>query len=383
MLQALLNARIHQRNGSWLDGPALLLNGKHIEALVDYSAIPAAAKRIDLAGNFLVPGFFDTQVNGGAGVLFNDELSSPGLNKIAEAHLRYGTTAMLPTLISDELSAVAKAIEAVEENMAEQQSSVVGIHLEGPFLNSERRGVHKADYFCALNEGSVELCSSLSTGATLITLAPEKNSSACIRALVERGVVVAVGHSAATYDQVCDALACGVSSFTHLFNAMSPLTSREPGVVGAALEHKHAWVGIIADGHHVHEAALRLALACKSKGKVVLVTDAMPSVGAEDKHFKLYGEDISVEAGRCLTKNGTLAGSDLDMLSAVRFCVDKLQLDLSEAINMASLYPAEMMALDDKLGSIEPGKEASLLELNKNLDLQQLWLKGRRTRFIV
>lgn len=377
MTQALINAELFTGE-QWQEGQALLLDGNRIRALVTHSEIPADAERIDLAGTRLVPGLIDTQVNGGGGVLFNDAPTVDTLERIGRAHARFGTTGFLPTLISDDLEVVERAIEAVRQAMARNLPGVLGIHLEGPFLNPERKGVHDAKKFRRLTPEAVELLSSLDNGFTLVTLAPERTTPEMIRQLTERGVMVAAGHTAADYEQTRTALTAGVRSFTHLFNAMTPMTSREPGVVGAALEDENSWCGLIVDGYHVHATTLKVAVAAKARGKMVLVTDAMPTVGADDKQFTLKGEVIRAENGRCATADGTLAGSDLDMLAAVRNTVSQLGLPLAEALRMASLYPAQMLGLDLELGRLAPDYRASLLALDEELNLRASWIDGAR-----
>lgn len=377
MTQALINAELFTGE-QWLQGQALLLDGDRIKALVAHNEVPADAERIDLSGTRLVPGLIDTQVNGGGGVLFNDAPTVEALEQIGRAHARYGTTGFLPTLISDDLDVVERAIEAVRQAMARKVPGVLGIHLEGPFLNPERKGVHDDKKFRRLTPEAVELLSSLETGLTLVTLAPERTTPEMIRQLSERGVMVAAGHTAADYEQTRTALAAGVRSFTHLFNAMTPMTSREPGVVGAALEDENSWCGLIVDGYHVHSTTLKVAIAAKARGKMVLVTDAMPTVGAEEKQFTLKGEVIRAENGRCATADGTLAGSDLDMLAAVRNTTNQLALPLAEALRMASLYPAQMLGLEHELGRLAPGYRASLLALDKDLNLHASWVDGVR-----
>ncbi|WP_341938575.1 N-acetylglucosamine-6-phosphate deacetylase [Marinimicrobium sp. C2-29] len=375
MKQALINAPVFTGD-EWVNGHALLLKDDRIEALVPLAERPSGYEPVDLEGTRLVPGLIDTQVNGGGGVLFNDAPRVDRLRQIGEAHRRFGTTGFLPTLISDDLSVVEQAIAAVRQAIKEKVPGVLGIHLEGPFLNPARKGVHDEHKFRRLTPEAVELLSSLDNGFTLVTLAPERTTPELIRALTERGVMVAAGHTGADYEQTRTALTAGVRSFTHLFNAMTPMTSREPGVVGAALEDPNSWCGLIVDGHHVHAATLKVALAAKARGKMILVTDAMPTVGASDKQFTLKGEVIRAERGRCATADGTLAGSDLDMLSAVRNTVQRLDLPLEEALRMASLYPARMLGLDRELGRLAPGYRASLLAVDEPLQVRQSWIDG-------
>ncbi|WP_018415393.1 N-acetylglucosamine-6-phosphate deacetylase [Teredinibacter turnerae] len=378
MATRIINATLPATDNGWLHNASLTIGGGKITAL-DFSRAPVIEQgAVDLNGARLLPGFIDTQVNGGGGVLFNDEPSLAGLRTISEAHRAFGTTGLLPTLISDDLAVMERAIAAVDKAFASGLPGILGIHLEGPFLNSERKGVHNPDKFRLIDNNALNLLCSLKHGVTLVTLAPETTTPDIIKKLRMHGVIVAAGHTAATYGQTRLALDNGVTSFTHLFNAMTPMSSREPGVVGAALEDTGSWCGIIVDGFHVHPATLRNALNAKAKGKMILVTDAMPSVGAEHKTFQLNGETITAEGGRCATATGTLAGSDLDMFSAVNNTVDKLRCSWPEAGRMASQYPAEMLGLENTYGAISCGKSADFVVLNERDQLQEVWQQGVR-----
>ncbi len=360
----------------WLESQAVIIDGEKIVALCAADNLPAdVTALIELQNQRLIPGLIDTQVNGGGGVLFNDAPTVETLRVMGEAHRKFGTTGFYPTLISDDLSVVAKAIAAVEQAIAEKVPGVLGIHLEGPFLNPERKGVHDASKFKIIDEAAFELLTSLKVGKTLITIAPELTTPEMIARFVDAGIVVAAGHSAANYAQTKTALAAGLSSFTHLFNAMQPLTSREPGMVGAALEDANSWCGIIVDGFHVHPASLKVAHQAKATGKMVLVTDAMPSVGATDKNFMLNGELIRCERGKLSTASGTLAGSDLDMLAAVKNTVEMVGIELEEAIRMASTYPAAMMG-ERNLGSIAVGYTASMVLIDDDYKVVRSWING-------
>lgn len=380
MTTALVNGSIflgkQESGNTWLSNHAVIISGEKIIALCESNNLPAGVTNtIDLQGQRLIPGLIDTQVNGGGGALLNDAPTVETIRTMGEAHRKFGTTGFYPTLISDDLSVVAKAIEAVRQAIAEKVPGVLGIHLEGPFLNPERKGVHDASKFKIIDEAAFELLTSLKVGKTLITIAPELTTPEMITRLVKAGVVVAAGHSAANYEQTKTALAAGVSSFTHLFNAMTPLTSREPGMVGAILEDKNSWCGIIVDGYHVHPATLKVAHQAKAAGKMVLVTDAMPSVGATDKNFMLGGELIQCKNGKLTTATGTLAGSDLDMLAAVKNTVEMVGIDLDEAIQMATQYPADMMGESD-LGAIKVGHKASMILIDDNFQQLRSWIDG-------
>ena len=337
---------------------------------------PVRAGQVDLAGGWLLPGFIDAQVNGGGGVLFNNMPTPQGIATIAAAHRRFGTTGLLPTLISDRPDVMARAIEAVRRAIDQGVPGVLGIHLEGPYIAPARKGTHDAATFRVPDAQELALAASLDNGVTLLTLAPERVPLESIRTLADRGVVVAAGHTAATYEEIRAGLDAGVRAFTHLYNAMSPLTGREPGCVGAALDDARSWVGIIADGVHVHPASLRVALAAKPPGKVFLVTDAMPPVGAADPRYVLYGETITAVDGVVRNAAGALAGSALDMATAVRNAVAWLGVDLAEAARMASTYPAQLLNLDHARGHVEEGYIADLVLLDAQLQVQRTWIAG-------
>lgn len=331
---------------------------------------------VDLEGGILAPGFIDVQVNGGGGVLFNDSPTSDTIATIVEAHRRFGTTTLFPTLVSDEWDVMVRAAEAVRDGMRQGVPGLRGVHFEGPYLNPERRGIHQEGYIRAVDDKALELLTSGDMGTVLTTVAPEKVPADFIGSLAKAGVKVCAGHTAATYEQARAGLDAGITGFTHLFNAMTPFTSREPGVVGAALEDVDSYVGLIVDGHHIHFASLRVAIAAKVAGRMMLVTDAMPSVGAADKEFELQGQVIAAKNGRCCSAEGTLAGSDLDMIGAVRNCVDHLGLSLEEALRMAALYPASFLGLEDRLGRIAPGYEADLVLFDDDFTVKNTWIGG-------
>jgi N-acetylglucosamine-6-phosphate deacetylase len=372
---ALCNARVLTPDG-FVEGLAVLMQDGLIADLVAVDALPAGVVRQDLQGAALLPGFIDAQVNGGGGVLFNNDTTVDAVRAIAQAHRRFGTTGMLPTLISDDADVMARAIDATREAIAQRVPGVLGIHLEGPYIAPARKGTHNATKFRVPGEDEVAMATSLDNGVTLLTLAPEQVPAETIRAMVARGAIVVAGHTAATYEQIRDGVEAGVSGFTHLYNAMSPLQGREPGAVGAALEDDGCWCGVIVDGVHVHPASLRVALAAKPRGKVFLVTDAMPMVGSDDPAFDLYGETITAVDGVVRNAAGSLAGSALDMASAVRNSVRLLGLPLEEAARMASSYPAEFLGLGDTHGRIAPGWRADLVALDADLRVVGTWIGG-------
>lgn len=376
MKKALLNGRVF--DGLQLHaGFAVLIEGSKILALLPELEIPDSVTiRHDLEGHILAPGLIDIQVNGGGGVMFNDAPTLETIRSIGAAHRQFGTTGFLPTLISTDADTMRLAIEAVRQAISERVPGVLGIHLEGPYLNADQRGIHHADKFCEIDEDDLELLTSLKEGKTLVTLAPERNSLDRIKRLAEKGVLVFGGHSAATYEQTREALKAGMHGFTHLFNAMSQFESRAPGMVGAALEDRNSWCGLIADGQHIHPATFAVAVAAKSKGYSLLVTDAMASVGSAIRTFSYDDLEIEVVDGSCRLASGALAGSDLDMITAVRNAIRFAKLSLTEALRMASVYPAHALGLEDCVGYIRRGYTANLIEIDERLKLYRSWIDG-------
>ncbi|HEU4603173.1 MAG TPA: N-acetylglucosamine-6-phosphate deacetylase [Steroidobacteraceae bacterium] len=377
MRSALINGRV-LLPGGFDDNATVLLEGERILDVVSKNTLSSEYATYDLRGSLLLPGFIDVQVNGGGGVLFNDNPSAENIRVIGEAHRRFGTTGFLPTLISDDLHVVENAIGAARTALEQRIPGVLGIHIEGPFLNADRKGVHDESKLRELDASALKLLTSLRTGTTLITLAPEMTTPDLIRQLANQGMIVSAGHSDATYAEIKAALANGLRGFTHLFNAMSQLTGREPGVVGAALDSQDSWAGIILDGLHVDPVVLRIAMRSKPRNRFILVTDAMPSVGIDGDEFMLQGRRIVVRDGKCLDESGTLAGSHLNMAEAVRNATTLLGIELKEAARMASEYPSEFLRLDHELGKILPGYRASLVQCDENVNVTATWIDGQR-----
>ena len=377
MRTALVNGRILTAGGI-VEGQAVLLSGARIEALTDLQDPRCRdAASVDLDGQLLLPGFIDVQVNGGGGVLFNDDPSPASIAAIGAAHRRFGTTGFLPTLISDDLDTIGQAIAAVQNALDARLPGVLGIHIEGPFLNWARRGVHDPKHLRLLESNLVSLLCRLRSGRTVLTLAPEMTTTDMIATLAASGILISAGHSNASYAETRAAIEHGVRGFTHLFNAMARLEPRQPGIVGAALLDSDTWCGIIVDGHHVDPVMLKLALRCKRHDRFMLVTDAMPPVGSNEPDFVLQGRKIRVVDGLCRDDAGTLAGTVLDMASAVRNAVSLLDLSIAEAARMASEYPAEFLGLGGELGRIAPGFRANLVLLNGDLEVLRTWIEGR------
>jgi N-acetylglucosamine-6-phosphate deacetylase len=376
------------RNGPWglaagyvFDGARLIENAA---VVIDDSRIVALTPRADLPtgimvrelpeGVWLAPGFIDLQVNGGADVLFNDDPTPTAIAAIAAAHRQFGTTSLLPTLISDTPAKMQAALAAVEAAI-DREPGVLGIHLEGPFLSREKTGIHDPRVLRSPSAADEQLLLQPRKGKTLLTLAPEEVPPGTIARFAAGGIRVSLGHSMATYAQTQTAMAEGLSGFTHLFNAMRPLAAREGGPIAAALESPTAWYGLIMDGIHVDPAMLRLAL--RGAGRPMLVTDAMPPVGGQRSGFTLYGHQITVRDGRCTDSEGTLAGAALDMASAVRNCVDLAGAALTDALRFASANPAGFLGLDHMIGRLAPGCRADIVAFEpKRVKVLATWVAG-------
>jgi N-acetylglucosamine-6-phosphate deacetylase len=353
-----------------------------VQAITAPVNAPSDAETVTLAGGVLSPGFIDAQVNGGGGRMLNDEPSADSMYIISDGHRRYGTTALLPTLITDVAAATTAAIEgAIEAVKADR--GVVGLHLEGPHLSPARKGAHLAELMRPVEDSDVKafIRAREAIGTLMITMAAEQVTARQVHELSEAGVIISIGHSDCTADEADARFDAGARGVTHLFNAMSQLGHRTPGLVGAAIDHPAAWCGIIADGHHVDPRALRIALRAKrGKGRLFFVTDAMSLVGSDKDSFTLNGRTVYRQAGRYCSKvvlaDGTLAGSDVDMASTIRYGVSILELSLAEALGMATSYPARFLQLKDR-GHLSPGARADLAHLNDATEVTATWMAGK------
>jgi N-acetylglucosamine-6-phosphate deacetylase len=351
---------------------------------VDGGRITGIAERessgevIDLGGGWIVPGFIDTQCNGGGGVLFNDNPTVEGIVAIAQAHRPFGTTAFLPTLISDTPDVIATAMDAVDQAIDAGVPGIAGIHIEGPVINPERKGIHDGGRVRPLDEQLLALLATPRRGRVLVTLAPELVAVEDIRKLTAAGVIVSIGHTDADHDTAKAAFAAGVKGVTHLFNGMGPFGHRKPGATGAALDNQDIWCGLIVDGHHIHDATLRIALRARPLDRFMLVTDAMPCVGADTKDFMLQGRSITVRDGMCVGMDGTFAGSDLDMAGAVREVVSRAGLTVAQAAAMAATGPAAFLGLSSERGALAPGLRADWVWMTPDLHAAGTWIGGER-----
>ena len=376
MALALTGARVFDGE-SIREGLAVVIDGPRI---VDVGPEQALAPDLDqrlLRGGLLAPGFIDVQVNGGGGALLNDNPTIDTVRRIVKSHRKFGTTGMLPTVITDAPEVLSKAIAAVKAARSENIPGVLGIHIEGPFLDRERKGAHELRFIREMTEADVTQIANADCGSVVLTIAPNRVPSNLIKSLAGQGVLVSLGHSEASLAEVTKALASGARAFTHLFNAMSQMNGREPGMVGAALSDPESFCGLIADGFHVHDAAMKVALAAKPRGRIMLITDAMPTAAGGPDSFALQGRAVHLVNGKLVLDDGTLAGSNLTMDEAVRYCVDRLGVSLDDALRMASLNPATFLRRDRELGRIKPGYLASLVHLSDDLQVLQTWIDGK------
>ncbi|WP_169568995.1 N-acetylglucosamine-6-phosphate deacetylase [Sneathiella limimaris] len=339
--------------------------------------LPKDVAPYDLGEKTLAPGFVDIQVNGGAGILFNDKPTHETIHKVAETFRKLGTTALLPTLITDDMEKIRCMANAVETSLMMKTPGILGVHFEGPFLNPDRKGVHDAKYMNASEQEFVSILDEHDLGSVLVTLAPETVSTEFIDQLVKRKITVSAGHTNASYEQICKAAEQGLRGFTHLFNAMPPFLSRDPGVVGAAFQLEDCFSSVIADGHHIHPATLQSALQLLGPERAMLISDAMPCVGSDQDFFHLYGERISVEDGKCVTEDGTLAGSAISIADAVHYCVKVLQLPLQDVLAMSSRTPAHFIGYETA-GDLSSGMAADhliLIDSDLTVELAAPFLK--------
>lgn len=364
---------------TWHEDAALVVSGGRVASIVPETDIPAGAEIVSCEGGIIVPGFVDLQVNGGGGVMLNDEPTVEGLRTICSAHARFGTTALLPTLITDTRETTAAVIAAGRQAVAQNMPGFAGLHLEGPHLSLARKGAHDPALIRPMDAADLDLLLSCRDAfpAMMITVAPENVTEEQVSLLAAAGFVVSLGHTDAGFETVERYAKAGASTVTHLFNAMSPLGHREPGMVGAALDNGHLHAGLIADGIHVHPAAMGLALRAKQgPGRIFVVTDAMSPIGTDLTSFMLNGREILRRDGRLTLADGTLAGADIDMLASVHFLHRTLALPLEEALRMVSAYPAEAARLDPRKGALKPGSDADFVLLTDDLQMKGTWIGG-------
>ena len=358
-----------------IDGHALVIDGRAIVALAPLAQCPFDAARCDLGGGVLAPGLIDWQVNGGGGALFNETPTVAGIRAIVEAHRADGVTSLLPTFITDAPERMSAALTAAGEARA-SVSGVLGVHIEGPFIDPRRKGAHPARFIRAMTPEDAEGLIAARAGVMVVTLAPSGVDNALIARLAAAGVIVSLGHAEASAEEAMAAFAAGACAVTHLYNAMSQLGHRQPGLVGAALADRNVICGLIADGHHVHETAARAAFNARGPEGIALVSDAMPPAAGGPKVFYLEGRRVTQVGTRLTLDDGTLAGAAITLMDAVRYATRTLGIDLADALRMATLTPARLLRVDHRLGRLRPGFAADLVHLADDLSVRGVWIAG-------
>jgi len=357
-------------------GAAVLVDGGRIATALPVGELAPDVPLRDLGAGILAPGFIDAQVNGGGGVLLNEVPTVEGVRRIAEAHRRFGTTGLLPTIITDAPEVMKAAANAISKAIRQRVPGVLGVHIEGPFIDPKRKGAHDARFIRPPTEADILWLTGLDCGRVLVTLAPNVVEPPIIRRLVTAGIIVSLGHSDASAEEACAALDAGATGFTHLFNAMSQMTGRSPGLVGAALASQKAMCGIIADGEHVHPTSLMAAMAEKRHWGMFFVSDAMPSAAGGPPRFKLQGREVEVVNRRLQLADGTLAGANITMLDAVKYAHRVLKLDLAEVLPMATDCPAKFLGLQGEVSLVGKDHRANFVHLSDDLDVLETWIDG-------
>ena len=378
MKQAITGSKLF--NGiDFIEHKALLIEDQHIAGIVNEDAIPTDFQVKKLEGGILSPGFIDLQVNGGGGKLFNNSPDKESLNTIISAHQYFGTTSIMPTVISDSLNILQKCTDTIS-NEIDNNHSLLGIHIEGPFFNVKYRGVHQKQYINTINASYLNLFETLDKFPVMLTLAPECISIKQLKHLKSLGFKILAGHTDANYDQLEEAIKYGLDGFTHLFNAMGQISAREPGVVGSAFDFDETSASIIVDLHHVHPSLINLSFKQKPKGKLFFVSDSMATINHGEPSFELYDEVVSESNGRIINSEGKLAGSSITQIDAIKNAYQKCSIPLESAISMATLYPAEYLGVSDYIGQLKKGYRADLAHFDSNFHVQNVWLAGKQIK---
>ena len=371
-MYALINGEIYTGEGI-VKNKAIIIDGNRVEALVD--EIPKDIKVIDLQGKIVAPAFIDLQLNGCGGVLFNDEISLDTLRIMNETNIKTGTTSYLPTLITTTDENIEKALKLVEENENLEDMGVLGLHIEGPYISIPKKGIHNPDYIRVMSDEIIHKIAKFGSKVTkIMTIAPENAKVEHLKELKDSGINLSIGHTNATYEEALEKVEY-FKMATHLFNAMSSFTSREPGVIGAIFENRSLYTGIIVDGVHSHYGSVKIAKDIL-KEKLFLVTDAVAPVGTNMESFMFEGNKVLYKDGKCISPDGTLGGSALTMIEGVQNLVKHVRVSLEEALFMASTYPAKAIRVDDKYGYIKEGYIADLVVLDKELNISNMIVKG-------
>ncbi|MFA0540977.1 N-acetylglucosamine-6-phosphate deacetylase [Vibrio sp. 10N.222.52.B7] len=374
-MYALSNCKIYT-GSDVLTNHAVVIENELIKKVCPISELPEGIELRDLDGANLSPGFIDLQLNGCGGVMLNDEITAETMQIMHKANLKSGCTSFLPTLITSSDEDMRAVITAAREYHNQYQNQSLGLHLEGPYLNVAKKGIHSVDHIRKSDNEMIELICENRDLVAKVTLAPELNDPEHIERLHKAGVVVSIGHTNATYAEARQGFESGITFATHLFNAMTPMVGREPGVVGAIYDTPEVYAGIIADGFHVDYANIRIAHKIKGE-KLVLVTDATAPAGADMEYFIFVGKKVYYRDGKCVDENGTLGGSALTMIEAVQNTVEHAGIALDEALRMATLYPATAIGVESKLGRIKKGMVANLAVFDRDFNVKATVVNGQ------
>lgn len=374
-MYALTNCKIYT-GSDVLSEHAIIINNGLIDAICPQSELSDDVETRDLNGANVSPGFIDLQLNGCGGVMLNDEITAETMHIMHQANLKSGCTSFLPTLITSSDDDMRQAVAAARDYHSKYQNQSLGLHLEGPYLNVMKKGIHSVDYIRPSDDSMIDFICDNADVIAKVTLAPEHNDQAHIARLKAAGIVVSIGHTNATYTEARKGFEAGITFATHLFNAMTPMVGREPGVVGAIYDTSDVYAGIIADGFHVDYANIRIAHKIKGE-KLVLVTDATAPAGADMDYFIFVGKKVYYREGKCVDENGTLGGSALTMIEAVQNTVEHVGIALDEALRMATLYPAKAIGVDHQLGRVKKGLVANLTVFDRDFNVQATVVNGQ------
>lgn len=376
MKKAIINGELFIGNKFYKEKVLIFENDRIIDIINKDNFIKKEEYEIiDAENNYVVPGFIDLQLNGCGGVLFNDDISEKTLETMYKTNLRYGCTSFTPTLITTSDENILKAISLVE-SIDKEKYGVLGLHIEGPYINVEKKGIHNPKYIRKIDEDILDrIIESGKENIRIITLAPEKVDGKDITRLNDAGIRVALGHTNGTYEELKEKEGYGVTLATHLYNGMSSFNHRNPGAVGTVFD-SDIYAGIIVDGFHCHHSAIKSAIKIMGE-RLYLVTDAVSPVGTDMEYFYFEGKKVYYKDGKCFGEDGTLGGSALTMDVGVKNLVKYCDITLEEAIRMATLYPAKAVKIDDKYGKLQPNYFADIVFLDKHLNLKKVISKGK------
>jgi len=376
-MKAIVNGELFIGN-KFYTGKVLIIDGERIVDIIPQEELTTTygnIETIDAENTYVTPGFIDLQLNGCGGVLFNDDISLETLDTMHKTNLKYGCTSFTPTLITTGDESIEKAIELVKGIENKGKYGVVGLHIEGPYISLQKKGIHNPKFIRKADEAMIDkMIEAGKENVRIVTLAPENTDKKIISKLNAAGIHVAVGHSNATYEQVKEKEGFGITLATHLYNGMSSFNHREPGVVGAVFD-SDIKAGVIADGFHCHYSAIKSAIKVMGE-RLYLVTDAVAPVGTDMEYFYFEGNKVFYKDGKCFGEDGTLGGSALTMDSGVRNLVKYCDITLEEAVRMATLYPAKAVNIDNEYGKLQPGCFADIVFLDKHLRLKKVIAKG-------